>query len=238
MGRKNKSIRKISFYSLVFSLFTGLALLSDPQEAVAYSYGNVELEFLGWSRDSREYAYSRKLLPLPAYQKIKKPRTKHFLRRIKKRKAKNKKGVVTAPDGAGDQKVDHGRIDLKVRNQSGLEEIVTVEIVRPAISAAVVALVTRKERPDRPSQMGDVLVDQISGGLTVMSSIIPPVSSAAGRHRSPTQTPYFRVLEKGERLIPKAGRADDVSWPKPQETAEVKSQPVLKPVAGRRSKER
>lgn len=154
------------------------------------------------------------------------------------RKAKKAKGVVTASDGAGDQKVDHGRIDLKVRNQFGLEEIVTVDIVRPAVPAAVVALVTRKERPDRPSQMGDVLVDEISGGLTVMSSIIPPISSAAGRQRSPTQTPYFRVLEKGERLIPKAGRADDVSWPKPQETAEVKSQPVLKPVVGRRSKNR
>ncbi|MGI9404070.1 MAG: hypothetical protein ACR2OF_06145, partial [Hyphomicrobium sp.] len=153
-------------------------------------------------------------------------------------KAKKAKGAVATLGDAGDQRVDHGRIDLKVRNQSGLEEIVTVEIVRPAISAAVVALVTRKERPDRPSQMGDVLVDQISGGLTVMSSIIPPVSSPRGRHTSPTQMPYFRVLEKGERLIPKPGRADDVSWPKPQETAEVKSNPVLKPLGERRLRKR
>ena len=154
------------------------------------------------------------------------------------RKAKKVKSAMATPAGAGEQKVDHGKIDLKVRNQTGLEEIVTVEIVRPAISADVVALVTRKERPDRPSQMGDVLVDQISGGLTVMSSIIPPVGSAGGRHKSPTQTPFFRVLEKGERLTPKPGRADDVSWPKPQETAEVKPKPVLQSAGERRTRKR
>ena len=49
--------------------------------------------------------------------------------------------------------------------------------------------------------MGDVLVDQIPGGLTVMSSIVPPRGSDGSRRRmSPTQSPYFRVLEKGERL--------------------------------------
>jgi hypothetical protein len=154
------------------------------------------------------------------------------------RNVKKRRGVLAAAVGLGDQKVDHGKIELKLRNQTGLDEIVTVEIVRPAISAEVVALVTRKESPDRRSRMGDVLVDQISGGLTVMSSIIPPASSAAGRHRSPTQTPYFRVLEKGERLTPKRGRADDVSWPKPQETAEVKSEPVVKPEGRRRSRTR
>ncbi len=153
--------------------------------------------------------------------------------------AKKARNAGAALGAAGGQKADHGKVDLKVRNQSGLEEVITVELVRPAISAAVVALVTRKERPDRPSQMGDVLVDQISGGLTVMSSIVPPVSAAAGRHKtSPTQTPYFRVLEKGERLPPKPGRADDVSWPKPQETAAVQSQPVLKKVGERHSRQR
>jgi hypothetical protein len=38
----------------------------------------------------------------------------------------------------------------------------------------------------------------------------------AGRRRlSPSQSPYFRVLFKGERLPPKAGRADDATWPRP-----------------------
>ena len=46
--------------------------------------------------------------------------------------------------------------------------------MRPAIPASVVALVTRKKSDDKAAQMGDMLVDQIPGGLTVMSSIVPP----------------------------------------------------------------
>ena len=74
--------------------------------------------------------------------------------------------------------------------------------------------------------MGDVLVDQIPGGLTVMSSIVPPRGSDGSRRRmSPTQSPYFRVLEKGERMPSKPGRADDFAWPRQQTTAEVRSEP-------------
>jgi len=70
-----------------------------------------------------------------------------------------------------------------------------------------------------------VLVDQIPGGLTVMSSIVPPRSLDGSRRRmSPTQSPYFRVLEKGERLPPKPGRADDFTWPRPQFTATATSE--------------
>ncbi len=80
--------------------------------------------------------------------------------------------------------------------------------------------------------MGDVLVDQIPGGLTVMSSIVPPRGSDGGRRRmSPTQSPYFRVLEKGERLPSKPGRADDFAWPRQQTTAEVRSEPAPMPAA-------
>ena len=79
---------------------------------------------------------------------------------------------------------------------------------------------------DKAAQMGDVLVDQIPGGLTVMSSITPARNADGTRRRmSPTQSPYFRVLEKGERLPPKPGRADDFSWPRPQATAEVRGEP-------------
>ncbi len=108
----------------------------------------------------------------------------------------------------------------------GTEQIVTVEIVRPAIPASVVALVTRKQSDDKAAQMGDVLVDQIPGGLTVMSSIVPPRGSDGSRRRlSPTQSPYFRVFEQGERMPSKPGRADDFTWPRPQTTAEVHSEP-------------
>jgi hypothetical protein len=135
--------------------------------------------------------------------------------------------AANAADGAKDQKLETGKVDIRVPGAEGTEQIMTVEIVRPAIPASVVALVTRKQSNDKAAQMGDVLIDQIPGGLTVMSSIVPPRGADGGRRRlSPTQSPYFRVLEKGERLPPKPGRADDFTWPRPQTTAEVRGEPV------------
>ena len=135
------------------------------------------------------------------------------------------KGRIATPsaNGAKEQKAETGKVDIKVVGEGGEERVLTMQIVRPAISAAVVELVTRKRRRDRASQMGDILVDQIPGGLTVMSSIVPPRgSNGGGRRLSPTQTPYFRVFERGERLTPKPGRADDFTWPRPRATAQVR----------------
>jgi hypothetical protein len=128
---------------------------------------------------------------------------------------------VAAPAAAGsrDQKADPGKVDIKVAGPDGTEQVVTVDIVRPAIPASIVDLVTRKQSPDQPAQMGDVLVDQIPGGLTVMSSIVPPRGIDGRRRLSPTQAPYYRVFERGERLVPKPGRADDFSWPRQQASA-------------------
>jgi hypothetical protein len=43
------------------------------------------------------------------------------------------------------------------------------------------------------------------------------VAGGASRGRlSPTQSPYYRVLVKGERLMPRSGRADDFVWPRPE----------------------
>jgi hypothetical protein len=143
-------------------------------------------------------------------------------------KDKGSKGAgVAAPaaDGAREQKADTGKVDIKVVGQGGIEQVVSVDIVRPAIPASIVALVTRKQSADQATQMGDILVDQIPGGLTVMSSIVPPRGADGRRRLSPTQTPYFRVFERGERLPPKPGRADDFAWPRPQTTAEVRSEP-------------
>jgi hypothetical protein len=120
----------------------------------------------------------------------------------------------------GDQAADNGRISLKTVTPTGREELVTLDIVRPAIPASVVALVTRKESPDRASQLGDVLVDRIASGINVMSTFTPPSSSAGSDGRSgrlsPTQSAYYRVLVKGERLAPRPGRADDFVWPRPE----------------------
>jgi hypothetical protein len=120
--------------------------------------------------------------------------------------------------GVGDQKADNSRINLRIVSEGGREEVVSLDIVRPAISASVVALVTRRESPDRPSQLGESVIDQIPGGLTVLSTVALATGTgqAGGRRRlSPSQSPYFRVLFKGERLPPKPGRADDASWPRP-----------------------
>jgi hypothetical protein len=35
-----------------------------------------------------------------------------------------------------------------------------------------------------------------------------------------TQSPYYKVLVKGEALPPKTGRADDFTWPRPEPAAE------------------
>ena len=129
-----------------------------------------------------------------------------------------KKGKDISAPAAGearDLKAEAGKVDVKTIGPGGTEQVVTIEIVRPAVPAAVVDLMTRKQSADRAAQMGDILVDQIPGGLTVMSSIVPPRGVDGSRRRlSPTQTPYFRVFERGERLVPKPGRADDFAWPR------------------------
>jgi uncharacterized protein len=119
-------------------------------------------------------------------------------------------------DTSNDQKADHGRILLRSISPNGRVEQVTVDLPRPAIPSAVVALMTRKDTGERPSQMGDVVADDIGDGLVVLSSITPAVTSPTGpaRRMAPSLSPYYQVLIKGERPIPKPGRADDFSWPR------------------------
>ncbi len=118
-------------------------------------------------------------------------------------------------DAFGEQKADNGRISLKTISPGGREETVTLELPRPAIAAAVIQLITRKDTGDRPSQMGDVLADDIGGGLVVLSSVTPAAPGPGGgaRRVSPGQ-PYYQVWIKGERLPPRPGRADDFTWPR------------------------
>jgi len=79
----------------------------------------------------------------------------------------------------------------------------------------VVALVTRNQSSERPAAMGDVVADEIGGGLVVLSSITPATSgSGLNRRQAPSQAPYYHVLIKGERLQTKPGRADDFAWPR------------------------
>jgi len=135
-------------------------------------------------------------------------------------------------DTSNDQKADNGRILLRSIGASGREEQVTVDLPRPAIPSAVVALVTRKESSDRPSQMGDVVAEDVGDGLVVLSSITPAAATPGGPNRrlAPSQSPYYQVLIKGERPPPKPGRADDFSWPRVE--PEIAADPD--PPAGRR----
>jgi uncharacterized protein len=124
-------------------------------------------------------------------------------------------GQPKAADTTGEQKADNGRITIKTIGVGGREESVTIDIVRPAIPAAVVSLITRKETGDRPSQMGDVIPDEVGGGVVVLSSITPTGSaSAVNRRLAPSLSPYYQVLIKGEPVPPKPGRADDFTWPR------------------------
>lgn len=120
--------------------------------------------------------------------------------------------------GQGDVRADNARVTLKSMGSGGKEESVTIDIVRPAIPASILAVITRRESPDRASQIGDSITADIGGGLTVVSSVTLTGDALSGDRRRlpPTQTPYYRVLVKGERLAPKPGRADDFSWPKPE----------------------
>jgi len=120
-----------------------------------------------------------------------------------------------AMDGGLDQKADNGRITLKSIGAAGREEAFTLDLPRPAIPSAVVALVTRNQSSERPASMGDVVADEIGGGLVVLSSITPATSgSGLNRRQAPSQAPYYHVLIKGERLPTKPGRADDFGWPR------------------------
>ncbi len=118
----------------------------------------------------------------------------------------------------GEQEEDHGRINLKAVGANGREQIVSLEILRPAIPASVVALVTRKQSRSRASKIGDTLIDETMNGINIMSTVTPARETVITGRRSKlslAQTPFFRVLVKGERLPPKSGRADSFSWPPP-----------------------
>lgn len=138
---------------------------------------------------------------------------------------------------AMEQKADNSRIAVRVAAANGREETVTLDILRPAIPASVIQLMARNATPDRATQMGDTMQEPVAGGLIVLSSVSPATEGGTVGRRAklaPTQTPYFKVIVKGERLPAKPGRADDFRWPRLE--AEVDAPPAaaskVSPVAG------
>lgn len=131
-------------------------------------------------------------------------------------------GLARANSRLGELKAENSTVAIKLPGRSGRSEEITVEILRPAIPASVVALVSRRQSASRPAQLGDTVQETLPGGLTVLSSITPGLaagSQAQRRRLAPTQSPFFKVLVKGERIAPKPGRADDFSWPPPEPVA-------------------
>jgi uncharacterized protein len=125
--------------------------------------------------------------------------------------------TVRAAGGAGDQRSDPGRLALKFAGVGGREETASIEIVRPAIAAAVIALLTRKDVADAASQPFEYLADDIGDGVSVstMVTALAEPGGAGGRRRGASALAnYASVWVKGERLQPKPGRADDFSWPR------------------------
>ncbi len=133
-------------------------------------------------------------------------------------------GARPASGGQGDQKSETVKISLRLPGMSGREDLMQVEIVRPAISAAVIALLNRKEAVEAAQQQPfDMLADDIGDGISVSTVVTAQEGPTAGsRRRGPvTQAAYATVWVRGERLAPKPGRADDFTWPRPGDVPEA-----------------
>lgn len=132
----------------------------------------------------------------------------------KNENARSAESTPSEPSPLGEQEADHGKISLRLRKSNGEQETVVLDILRPRIPESVVSLVTRRAARNKRADVGDTLLDNIPNGITVMSSITPSAASAAGRRQmlSPTQTPFFRVMVRGEPLPAVPGRVDDFRW--------------------------
>ena len=80
--------------------------------------------------------------------------------------------------------------------------------------------------------MGDVLADDIGGGLVVLSSVTPVATGSGIVRRASPDQPYYQVWIKGERLTPRPGRSDDFTWPRPDPEITVGPMPRRPPRAG------
>ena len=144
-------------------------------------------------------------------------------------------GAVQPPSGAdlpGEPKADHGRIVLKTIAAGGREETVTLELPRPAIPAALLQLITRKDTGERPSPMGDALADDVGGGLVVLSSVTSLGTGPGGARKAAPGRPFYQVWLKGERLPPRPGRSDDFTWPRVDPEIVVEPPPARPPRPG------
>ena len=93
----------------------------------------------------------------------------------------------------------------------------TIEIVRPALPGIVVAHLQRST-PGRPALVGRTLASDLRGGLTALSSIASASDQTVtgGKARVPlSQSPYYKVLIKGEPLHPSQDAPTTSAGPRP-----------------------
>jgi len=114
---------------------------------------------------------------------------------------------------------NNSTVSMTQKGQDGRTQALKIELARPAIPAAVVSHIRRRSPTAARRTSGDALPISLGDGLTVVGRMTPSSTWVAENERrgavSPTQTPYYKVLVKGESLPPKPGRADDFAWPRP-----------------------
>ena len=92
-----------------------------------------------------------------------------------------------------------------------------VSVVRPAIDTALQAA-SQTLAPSGAAAMpeAEMITSELGNGLTAVATLssVTDISLASSKPRLPlSQRPYYKVLIKGEQPKPKAGRADDFTWP-------------------------
>lgn len=126
--------------------------------------------------------------------------------------------VTTEPQLA-DQKAETSRVTFTEPASDGKQpQQVTIEIVRPSIPAQVIAHVTRRKETQKVQQIGETVRTDYTNGLTTLSTLTTAPNLSTGvtrRANTSTDALPYRVMIRGERLPPKAGRADDFRWPRP-----------------------
>jgi len=108
------------------------------------------------------------------------------------------------------------RLALPDAQAPGQTRTVDLKLVRPALPSAVVAHIQRRSK-QVPFRDQAQLTVPLENGQTMQWLLTPPEQWRTGANRAVpvTQTPFYKVLVKGERLAARPGRADDFRWPPP-----------------------
>jgi len=140
--------------------------------------------------------------------------------RAARTKTSNRRGRTSPVSGSRftGEKANDGSVTFETQIDAKPTQV-TLKLPRPALSAAIMALMARSRTRGQPAQFGDNAVQVLRGGVPLLSTVTPANQSALALRRrklSPTQSVFFKVWGKGERLEPKPGRADDFQWPRPE----------------------